>query len=1414
MKYYNYQNNLIGKKELRKLLAWSFTNYNSMQACNLADKLKYLGFQYATKAGISISIEDLKVPFSKKFLLKKANQEILNTEKLYLKGKLTEVERFQKIIDTWNLTSESLKDQVIYYFKNYDPLNSVYIMAFSGARGNLSQVRQLVGMRGLMSDPNGEIMNLPIKKNFREGLTITDYLMSGYGARKGIVDTALKTANSGYLTRRLIDVGQDILIREKDCFSSYSFHLNFNPFHRKLIEIDYQNLLGRTLNKSILIDRNSKFIANQNDEINPELIKLLKSLSIREFYIRSPLTCKLYRAICQKCYGWDLSKENLVDIGESIGILAGQSIGEPGTQLTMRTFHTGGIFTSETRKQILSPSNGIIKFVKALKTIGLRTNKGEDVLISKNSGFICLLPENDIHNIIEIDILRNTIIFPKNNQYVSKDSVIGELLNLRKQIKIEIKPILSDNCGEIFFTKLKKKANFKNQNKLIWILSGKLYNSPINSFLNFYNDYKLRPNNSIFRTKLVAQSTGVVNFRNIPQINKTKYWIKNAYLEKLSNSILTKNYLLSIETFKYLTKIAKHFSNFYIKLSQTNQIGIQVSKKFQTLSGGILYYSHNRNKNFTAFQNINKSIISLKRKNLSELYNYKFLVPYRTIIWIPEEIHHINSQVKILFVKQGDFISAGFELIPNRFSKTSGMVKIFQKNNIIQSISIKPGLVYQGKKFKFSSKKLYYPGEVIFSSILISNLSFCEEVLGKKKEQLLLRHIELYEVPRIISNENKILQKNLKPLNGFLKSKILYIYNSFQTISGIKNVTLVSNVLSIPILIPKIYDGIRNIQLKICSKKFQINFCFNEKINLRHYLFSNLKYKNLQSSFLIQFPQFIDFYTILGYLESINLKSLEIVKIKIKRKKIKKILLISNEDCFILKKQKLLDKKINDFILNKIEKNNSGKIIFENHKNFIIQRGIPYFFPNCKAQNFTKKSNIQYKLISKNQLFFNFLTTRNIRLNYFNILNFNVKKKISLKRKKNKIYKTKIGKTEFLKVYLKRNGKLYSSLIPNFVKKLSIKNSSDDLKFKPFIQPESLKDLKYIKVYKTLLLKSSGLISNKFDIKKNHQNQFLLMKLVKFKKNSFLKSNKSIGIYSITEDYFEEDLNSIFCKNREFIENGETLGLLKLEKELTGDIVQGLPRIEQILEARKIKSSLSKIPSNKKKGLLIQNSSLDPTFEFKKLGFPIQETHKINPHKLLKVYFNYYGLQKNFMCEKEKIKLIKWNPLVQNYEASYRSFKKIQSFILNSVQSIYKSQGVEINDKHLEIIIKQMTTKVVVTSEGNTPLLRREVIDLYHIEYINKVVKQKQKKIAFYVPLVLGITKAALNNPSFLSAASFQETTRVLTKAAIEGRIDWLRGLKENIIIGHLIPAGTGSQNYKNSFRKKIPLKSKILEKL
>ena len=554
MKDYIYQNTLINKKQLKELLAWSFSKYDSMQASLLADELKYLGFKYATQAGISISIEDLKVPTTKNKMLEKANQDILNAEKICLKGKITDVERFQKIIDTWSIASESLKDNVVNYFRTYDPLNSVYIMAFSGARGNLSQVRQLVGMRGLMADPSGEIMRVPIKKNFREGLTITDYLMSGYGARKGIVDTALKTANSGYLTRRLIDIAQDIIIREKDCLTSASFIIeNDNKLHN-------EQIIGRILSKSIYDPKTQKLIALANTPITLKLLDIFKQKQVLNFHIRSPLTCKLYHSICQMCYGWDLSNQNVVDLGEAVGILAGQSIGEPGTQLTMRTFHTGGIFTSEARQQIISPINGIIKFSKILKTIILRTNRGDDVLVTKNSGSLILVPHHNKEKIIQIEVLRNTMLFVKSNQYVKKSAIIGELVSTEKQTLTEKKPILSSTAGEIFIPRLKTRTNLITQNRLLWILSGQVYQAPSNSFLNFYTDHRINKNSYIFRTKLINQHSGYIkvfeNKKNLLeqriQITNENYFLKNSYIQKIETPVNNKNYLINWNNSKYL----------------------------------------------------------------------------------------------------------------------------------------------------------------------------------------------------------------------------------------------------------------------------------------------------------------------------------------------------------------------------------------------------------------------------------------------------------------------------------------------------------------------------------------------------------------------------------------------------------------------------------------------------------------------------------------------------------------------------------------------------------------------------------------------------------------------------------------------------------------------------------------------
>jgi len=411
-------------------------------------------------------------------------------------------------------------------------------------------------------------------------------------------------------------------------------------------------------------------------------------------------------------------------------------------------------------------------------------------------------------------------------------------------------------------------------------------------------------------------------------------------------------------------------------------------------------------------------------------------------------------------------------------------------------------------------------------------------------------------------------------------------------------------------------------------------------------------------------------------------------------------------------------------------------------------------------------------------------------------------------------------KLDFPKILIKKRGKYYSSGIPILVREFLI--NKKDRKSSKLSNLEKIPWHGYLdykdKTYKTkrrdlltyldrvrlenvflMFVKSSDIVTNKIKTNITSDSEIELATL-----GLLEHPFRNIGIHSITEDYFEKDVNSVFCKNGEFIESGQTIGLLNFEKEITGDIVQGLPRIEELLEARKKKRISKYTPKNYKKSLLIRQTTIDPSFEFRKLGTTIKENEKINPHNLLKIYFNYFAKIKYLI--KDGCKKIKLCKLTDNYEASYKSFKKVQFLILDSVQSVYQSQGVTIANKHLEVIIKQMTTKVLITHEGNTPLLPREVVDLYHINYINQIVDTQNKSTACYVPLLLGITKAALNNPSFISAASFQETTKVLTKAAIEGRLDWLIGLKENIIIGHLIPSGTGYKNYVNSFKKNLKI--------
>jgi DNA-directed RNA polymerase subunit beta' len=330
----------IKKKDLGAIIAECFRRFGTTTTSEILDKVKELGFKYSTKAGITISVSDVTVPEEKQEILANAEAEVEKVMKQYRRGLITDDERYDRVISIWS----KAKDQITEVLMNkMGKLNPIYMMAHSGARGNVSQITQLAGMRGLMANPAGKIIEQPIRTNFREGLTVMEYFISTHGARKGLADTALRTADSGYLTRRLVDVAQDVIVREDDCGTDKGITVTAIKDGNEVIENLYDRIVGRVAFRTVRHPETNEIIVRRNEMIDEEIAGRIIDAGIEEVVIRSVLTCRTRHGVCKKCYGRNLALGTPVEIGEAVGIIAAQSIGEPGTQLTMRTFHTGGV---------------------------------------------------------------------------------------------------------------------------------------------------------------------------------------------------------------------------------------------------------------------------------------------------------------------------------------------------------------------------------------------------------------------------------------------------------------------------------------------------------------------------------------------------------------------------------------------------------------------------------------------------------------------------------------------------------------------------------------------------------------------------------------------------------------------------------------------------------------------------------------------------------------------------------------------------------------------------------------------------------------------------------------------------------------------------------------------------------------
>ena len=375
---YGYVNDVLDKKKVGAIVSDCFKRFGQNRTIQLLDDLKDLGFRQATLAGISISINDLIIPKEKEKFIRDAKQEVAKVEDQYRKGIITGRERYNKIIDIWTHTTEALSDLL---FNQMDPFNPVFIMADSGARGSRLQIRQLSGMRGLMAKPSGEIIENPITASFREGLTVLEYFISTHGARKGLADTALKTADAGYLTRRLVDVAQEMVVTEEDCGTPNGITVAAIVEGDELVVSLKERIAGRVALDTIVDVVTDERVVESGEEITEEKAEVIEHLGIEKVRIRSVLTCEAARGVCVKCYGRNLASQRLVEIGEAVGTIAAQSIGEPGTQLTMRTFHIGGTASRTIEQSYYRTKNrGIIKYHQ-LRVV---ERGGEFIVLNRN----------------------------------------------------------------------------------------------------------------------------------------------------------------------------------------------------------------------------------------------------------------------------------------------------------------------------------------------------------------------------------------------------------------------------------------------------------------------------------------------------------------------------------------------------------------------------------------------------------------------------------------------------------------------------------------------------------------------------------------------------------------------------------------------------------------------------------------------------------------------------------------------------------------------------------------------------------------------------------------------------------------------------------------------------------------------
>nr|YP_010165089.1 RNA polymerase beta'' subunit [Osmanthus didymopetalus]QRN71876.1 RNA polymerase beta'' subunit [Osmanthus didymopetalus]WRK83749.1 RNA polymerase beta'' subunit [Olea yuennanensis] len=1321
-----FHNKVIDGTAMKRLISRLIDHFGMAYTSHILDQVKTLGFHQATATSISLGIDDLLTIPSKRWLVQDAEQQSLILEKHHHYGNVHAVEKLRQSIEIWYATSEYLRQEMNPNFRMTDPFNPVHIMSFSGARGNASQVHQLVGMRGLMSDPQGQMIDLPIQSNLREGLSLTEYIISCYGARKGVVDTAVRTSDAGYLTRRLVEVVQHIVVRRTDCGTIRG--ISVSPRNGMMPErIFIQTLMGRVLADDIYTG--TRCIASRNQDIGIGLVNRFITFRAQPISIRTPFTCRSASWICRLCYGRSPTHGDLVELGEAVGIIAGQSIGEPGTQLTLRTFHTGGVFTGGTAEHVRAPSNGKIKFNEDL-VHPTRTRHGHPAFLCSIDLYVTIESEDILHN---VNIPSKSFLLVQNDQYVESEQVIAEIragtstLNFKEKVR---KHIYSDSDGEMHWsTDVYHPPEFTYGNvhllpktSHLWILLG----GPCRSSLVSLSLHKDQDQINAHSRSVKRRYTSNLSETNDPERQKvfsSYFYGKKKKEDRISDySDLNRircngrcNLIYPTILHQNSDLFSKRRRNRFIiplqsiqerenELMPCSGISIEIPPNGIFRRNSILAYFDDpryrrKSSGITKYGTIEMHSI-VKKEDLIEYrgvkaFRPKYQMKVDRFFFIPEEVHILPGSSSIM-VRNNSLIGVDTQITLNIRSRVGGFVRVERKKKRIE-LKIFSGDIHfprETDKISRHSGVLIPPGTVKRNSKESKkwkNWIYVQRITpSKKKYFVLVRLVVTYEITDGINLATLFPPDLLQERDNVQLRVVNYIlYGNGKPIRGISDtdIQLVRTCL--------VLNWDQDKKKSSSSEEARASFVEIRTNGLiRHFLRIDLvkspisyigKRNDPSGSGLLSdngsdctnINPFSSIYSKARIQQSLNQNQGTIHTLLNRNTGFQSLIILSSSNCFRMG-------PFNDVI--KYHNVIKESIQITKDPRIPIKNSLGPFGTAFTIVNFYSF----YHLITHNQILVNnYLQLDNLKQTFQVI-------KYYLMDENEKIYNPEPG----------------SNIILN-----------------PF-------NLNWYFLHHNYCQETSTIIS---------LGQFICENVCIAKNAPHLKSGQVIlvqvdsVVIRSAKPYLATPGATVHGHYGEILYEGDTLITFIYEKSRSGDITQGLPKVEQVLEVRSIDS----ISMNLEKRVEGWNERITRI-----LGMP-------------------------------------WGFLI----GAELTIVQSRISLVNKIQKVYRSQGVQIHNRHIEIIVRQITSKVLVSEDGMSNVFSPgELIGLLRAERMGRALEEA----VYYRAVLLGITRASLNTQSFISEASFQETARVLAKAALRGRIDWLKGLKENVVLGGMIPLGTG----------------------